>query len=506
MAVYTTKDIPLQKRYILIKNLAPANIVFLWVVLHLMGLKSAAQDMTGIVSDRYSGVNRGIINPANLFDSPNCLDISLVTGSFGVQNNYFYLPRGDFNPRDILDFRNTIYENRRDYFSERVNIEQITGFQYARLQGPSVLFKYKNHAFAFTNSIRAVSSARRLPQHVLKFTMEGLTYTPQIDILFSEPRPFSMATMSWAEVGIGYATNLSRHSGHELTAGITLKRLWSYHSLSIRSDDLIYFVDQNRDIFLLRFNSTAMGALPLDYNNMQFTGSEDLIRGKGFAFDLGISFTQNLRYRRRSMERLYTISPYEPYIYRIGFSLLDFGAVQMKENIRSIIFEEAALIWNNPNIEEYGNIDELIDDMESGLVRGEIRRTEGEAFTMYLPSAASVQFDYNLGSNFFAYFLWVQDLPVMKNRLARPSYVGFIPRYETRWFSLAIPMTLYEYRKPGIGVSMRLGVLTIGTEQPGGMLHLNDMDGMDIYFSISFGLENCSRKRGKINPCFNYWR
>lgn len=462
--------------------------------------------MAGIVSDRYSGVNRGIINPALLFHSPNCIDFSLVTAHIGGQNNYLYLPAGDFRAGDFIRFRSRILENYDNYFSERQQEEFYNGYLYGRLQGPSVRFRYKNHVFAFTNALRTLSSAHRIPGHMLRFARRGLTYSPQHDIVYTESRPFQMATMGWLEAGLSYATELAGQRSYNLTAGASARFLLPYHAASARSYEMEYFVTPQRNVYINRFNFEAYEAIPMNYNTMEFAGSDILVRGNGVSFDLGISYTQTSgNFRHRGGRRLNTAFSDDSYVYQIGFSLLDIGFVNMTRNTRYYEFDEAMLVWENPQNENYNNFDDMLDEMEEGLISGEIIRTEGDPFRMYLPTAASIQADYNLGNNFFTYFLWVQDLPLAKTRVSRPSYIGFVPRYETRWFSLSLPLTLHEYRLPRAGLALRVGFLTIGAEQAGGILNINDMDGMDIYFSIQWGIEDCKLSRRKTNSCINHW-
>jgi hypothetical protein len=467
---------------------------------------SYAQDMAGIVSDRYSGINRGIINPALLYHSPNCIDFSLVTAHIGGQNNYLYLPAGEFRAGDFIRFRSRILENYDNYFSERQQEEVYNGFLYGRLQGPSVRFRYKNHVFAFTNALRTLSSANRIPGHMVRFARRGLTYSPQHDIIYTEIRPFQIASMGWLEAGFSYANELAVHRTHNITAGASARLLLPYHAGSARSNELDYFVTPQRNVYINKFNLEAYEALPIDYDNIEYTGADQLIRGRGVSFDLGISYTRTSgNFRNRSGRRLRTDLSYESYVYQIGFSLLDLGFVNMTQNTRYYAFDEAMLVWENPDTENYYNLDDMLDDMEQGLLSGEIMRTQGDPFRMYLPSGASIQADYNLGNNFFAHFLWVQDLPLAKTRVSRPSYIGFVPRYETRWFSVSLPLTLHEYRLPRAGVAFRIGFLTIGAEQAGGILNINDMDGMDVYFSIQWGFEDCKLTRRKTNSCIHHW-
>ena len=375
------------------------------------------------------------------------------------------------------------------------------GFQHTRIMGPSFLLKYGSHAIGFINGIRSVSSMRKIPGHLLNFKTQGLDYAPQQNIQFTESIPFSAASLGWAEIGLSYATTFAGTWNHNMAVGISSRYLMGYHALNLRSDELIYELNGDREINILMLNLSAMGSLPFDYTNHEEGTAKNFIKGTGFSFDLGFTFSMN-----RSMAL--DVINFRPipqgqaadYRYRLGFSILDIGGLKMKENTRRFEFSEMNLTWTNAHWEDYDNLNQLLDTLESNLVSGEIIIRDGEPYWLGLPTAASIQFDYNLGSGFFAYAFWVQDVPLMRHRVSRASQLGIVPRYETRWFSVALPLTLYDYKKPRLGFSMRLAFLTIGTEQPGGMLNVNDMDGMDFYFSLSWGIENCFRRNPYKHP------
>lgn len=465
-----------------------------------------AQEMAGLVSDRYAGINRGLINPAAIFDSPNCIDISLVTGNFSVQNNYFYLPRGEFSLSDLRNTIDRLFPDPGPYFSERLNTRRMRGAQHTRLQGPSVLFKYKGHAIGFITGARSITSLRNIPGHVMNFHSQGLEYSPQHNIQYTENTPFSVASLGWTEVGLSYATSFAGTWTNNMAVGISSRYLMGYHALSLRTDNLVYEVNEDRDVLFSSFNLTGMGSLPFDEITNEQGAARNYVKGSGVSFDLGFTFSQNSSMAREVQNnRPVSRGKGADYKYRLGFSILDIGGMRMKENVKRFEFSELNLTWPDPRWWNYEHIDELIDDLESQLVSGQITRRDDEPYWIYLPTAASLQFDYNLGANFFAYMFLVQDLPVIKNRVSRASQLGIVPRYETRWFSFAVPLTLYDYNKPRLGFSMRLAFLTIGTEQPGGMFGVNDMDGMDIYFSITWGIENCFRRNPSKIPCPVSW-
>ena len=492
-------------------NMKSIKINFAVSVLLVSGLLlfsnvNFAQEMAGVVSDNMAGSNRGIINPAALFDSPNCLDISIASANFSIQNNYFYMPRGTFSFRDLAYFDNTYLLEPGNYFSVRTGKKSMNVRQNLRLQGPSVLFRYGNHSFALVSAARGVSSVKRVPDHVLNFLTEGLSFAPQHNVEFNESRPFSIASAGWTELGLSYATRLNKALAESIVAGIAAKYLWGYHGLSVRSDDLEYMVNDARHVNFSRFNATGLASLPIDYMSNEFTGYQNRAIGRGFSFDVGISYTLNdegVLPGRRDLTNFKT--PYVTYKYRLGFSLLDIGAMRIKENTRRVEFDNLNLAWPNPDWSNYSNLDAFVLDLRQNISSGEIISIQGQDFWLYLPMAASIQFDYHLGKNFFGYIFMVKDLPIFRNRVARSSQLGIVPRYETRWFALALPVTLHEYRKPRLGLSVRLAFLTIGTEQPGGMFNINDADGLDFYFSLTWGLKNCQFRKRSANPCLNAW-
>jgi hypothetical protein len=462
-----------------------------------------SQDMAGIGTDRYGGVNRVYLNPALILDSPNCYDISLVNGNAGFQNNYLYIPRGDIGVRQVFNQQSAIYTDPASLVSARENITRITGRQNLRLHGPSASFKYGKNAFAFTNGVRMLSHAKQLPVHVVRFITEGLSYTPQLDILFDESKPFGVASMSWAEAGLSYARELKKSRTSSLQAGISGRRLWGYHAVVAQADRLNYLVNTDRDIIINNINFLGSASLPSG-QAISFSDPGNAIGGKGFSFDLGITYHQ-LKSAPQGSRSLGTTNKNDGYAYSIGVSLLDLGAIRLKQNILEVTFDDVNLIWRDPDRGAYETIDDFLDDMESRLVSGVISSEVGDELWVYLPSGISGYFDYNLGNNFFTNVLWVQDLPFVRNRVTRSSWIGVIPRYETRLFTFALPITLHEYAKPRVGASVRFGFLTLGTEQPGGMLGLNDLDGMDFYFSIQWGF-GCGNSSKSGNPCMDSWR
>jgi hypothetical protein len=82
--------------------------------------------------------------------------------------------------------------------------------------------------------------------------------------------------------------------------------------------------------------------------------------------------------------------------------------------------------------------------------------------------------------------------------------LAITPRYETRRFEAAIPVTLYEYKKPHVGFAMRYRFFVIGTERLGSFTGLWDTTGYDIYFGFKINVCELNKKVGKKPFCPAY--
>ncbi len=84
----------------------------------------------------------------------------------------------------------------------------------------------------------------------------------------------------------------------------------------------------------------------------------------------------------------------------------------------------------------------------------------------------------------------------------RPAQIAVIPRYEDRFFGVMIPVSLFDYKDPRIGLAVRVYSLTLGTDRLGSLLGISNFNGMDFYFSFRFniGKGSCSSQtRGACN-------
>jgi len=67
-----------------------------------------------------------------------------------------------------------------------------------------------------------------------------------------------------------------------------------------------------------------------------------------------------------------------------------------------------------------------------------------------------------------------------------------------------LPLSLYQFRYPHLGVYARLGFLSVGSDWLSTLLGNHDFHGIDLYFSLKFQLnkDNCRPKKTIREACY----
>lgn len=459
--------------------------------------------MSALVTSDYSGLARSFINPASMVHSRKFLDVYLAGGSVFAYNNYLYIPANDYSPGRLRNFNFPVYPESGKQFLDDYNTADKNAFVNLRATGPSAMINVNRHSIAFQHNYRLVLSADRLPFDAAKFMLEGLDYEPQQNIRFTNSDDFTIGSLGWAEAGISYAYMFYKFNDVNVSAGITLKRLWAYHGIFLNSSYADYMTPDSDTLIIYRLDASGGFSLPLNYGNNNFQGFTDPFRGRGFAFDIGISWVRTLGTQSTRIHRKICEYPYEPYLYRIGLSLLDFGRISFDRNLQTMLFSNIDTVWTGISSLTFENLDAILGDISAGLGGSPDALLTDGPLRIALPSAISLQFDYNFQNNFIVNALIVQDLPLLNNRIARPSYISIAPRYSTRLYEVSLPFSLYRYREPRLGAAFRYMFLTVGTENLGGFLGFSDFYGLDFYFAVQLGLfkGDCGRRFGGIEQC-----
>lgn len=443
---------------------------------------ACGQDNLGIAGSTRAPMNTLLNNPSTIVDSRAFIDINLAGISVFAQNDFAYLNGKSFSPA-MFDTMTTVPMNR--------NKGPYHAYADVMVQGPGVSFAVKQHAFALNTGVRVVADARGLPNNLYSLVNQGLQYREQMGQIQNFKNVRSNA-LAWGEAGLTYGTILSRDGDAILQGAATVKRLFGVAGAGLRLDNWTYIVRDSSHLETQNFTG--------EYGFNDPTAG--LLNGKGWGVDIGFTFKV-----RKSSSEGYT--PHSPctdgdYRYRIGVSLLDFGRVAFNAPFyRNEFNMNESSEWENyqgASADEIADIDSLINN-NFNLVQ---ENGDDGKFRMKLPSALSAQIDYNLTHNFYLYGVITYGLPRLNNLgVQRASYLGLAPRWELKRFEVSLPVSLYEWSQPQVGLAFRFNSIIIGSDNLGGFLFNQDIYGADLYFSLKYTIFKhwkCKTKTKKAKP------
>ena len=480
-----------------------------------------AQEMLGIMNSNFTGVVSGILNPANLGNCEQLVNINLLAGDEFISSNYIYIHKKDYgflkifkvNIMDpqflyIYDFPATNYKDSVNYFDYFKNSKARNFYNNTRIVGPSVMVRKGKHTFSFITGFRSNTSVVGLPSDLANFIYRGMQYRPQQSSTYTSGL-IRFTSLTWGEIGLGYAHTIHKNYDYELTVGGTAKFLLGLAGAYGIVNNISYMIPNIDSIYFYKMNSEIGFSLPLDVSNNSPV-MNPLFKGKGCSFDIGVSYMQfNQRADRNKKVPLWLEGTKNNYLFKAGISLVDIGYIHFNNQVQVYQFNNVKnALWSGLRTFNPTSIQQifksasyhLLGDSASGL-------TTRSKINIWLPAAISGQFDYNFGNNFFVDATIVQGLNVANVEVRRPSLVAITPRYETKYFEVNMPFSFYDYRDPQMGLAIRIFNLVIGTEKLGTFLNLTDVNGMDVYFAIGFNLAPSEKSSsGHCDSYENYQR
>lgn len=468
-----------------------------------IGFSGEAQEMHGYVHSNYSGITGSFINPTSLLTSKVYFDINAIGLHLNVDNDYVYLASEDYRLKrffskdpELPKHTDEVMLDRREYY-DRYNTDLKNAYSQIRIMGPSAMFSAGNQAFGLSTSYRILTSGHNVPYDMAKFALEGMKYFPQHKINYINNIDFRVATLALAEIAASYSRILFRYNREYWAGGITVKGLFSSGGAFGYGDNLDYVVPNSDDFVLFNANGKFGTSLPMDYDDNDFALSKPLFLGRGIGFDIGFTYQKMMQGHSPKAYTSYCEVPYQPYLYRIGVSLLDVGSVSFKKKPIWIELDNVNRTWDKPGGIEYDNVNALFQSLSYKFSGDPDELIRYDAFSISLPTALSVQFDYRINNKFYVNSTWVHPVIMAEASVVRPSQIAVTPRLETDRFGIAMPLVLYDYQYPRIGLSARFDKIIIGTDKLGSFFGLSDFTGMDFYVMVKFQFLKGNCGRGK---------
>ncbi len=436
-----------------------------------------AQEQLGMRTSNYAGVNGLTLNPAASLTSPFNWDVNLLEFSQFFDNNYLFvenfrlldalkLPgngalRPDLDKKDLPTPPNSLvvdfYRNEGGTFRGDELTQAMGPSLMLRLGDASMVGVYTRARFAF--------NARQVPGVLGYYEYDELPYEQSFQV-----DPFKLDFMAWSELGLNY-THLSETDYGSISIGGTLKLLQGYEGAYAK-------LDQSMTLYRIRGNRLVGQPGSASYGYATPLVSDSTLRlqqkGGGAALDLGFVYT--------------ILGEEDTYKWKIGFSLLDLGAIRFNktsERHQVVVSDSTSL-----DIGEYQQFTK-IEDLKA-ITQVFSRQTmkdpnaslQGTDFSMWLPTALSMQAEVALTPSFFLNATIVQGIPFAANTVQRNSVAAFTPRFETRWLEAALPISLLDWKKLRGGLAVRLAFFWFGTEDLGSIFKKSDFDSTDFYFAV----------------------
>lgn len=469
-----------------------------------IGALTKSQEMWGLTASNFAGSTGAILNPASIANSKLYMDINLITANAFFENNYGYIHKEDYSLIKMIgpDHEFPEYgpdEMPFDHFTDKKN-----KFVYASelLRGPSMMLAYGRHAFAFHTGARVLTSIYRLPYHIANFGYYGLDYTQQHNINYTGS-DFGTSALVMGEIGLTYAFAFRRFSNEDWSAGITLKRMFSLGGGYLQANDIDYMVLNDSTINIRNMNAELGYSFPMNYDNNDFPYGP-WIKGGGFGVDIGFTFQNKLlSYQKRRISKLCR-QKYVDYVYRVGISIIDLGFVNMTSNAQVHSYDDVSEYWVGVDTLNYYNFNQLTRTLSEVFYNDPAASLVADKVRVPLPAALSLQADYKVHKNWYAGAVFIQPVRLGKSYLRRPAQIALVPRYETPDFEFSVPLSIYDWKYPRLGASVRYHFLSLGTDDLLGLVGLTNFTGLDFYVSvkINFRKGNCGRFNRNV-PCEN---
>ncbi len=456
--------------------------------------QAMAQLKTGISISNYAGINSVSLNPSSTSNSKLFADVNLFSGGVFFDNNFLFIHKEDYKLLNFLKKKPSLpsAEIKGEGLDYSTEWKSVDGFVQADVFGPGFSMSMGKHTFGIFSKVSTITSIDDLPYETAVLAFEGIDYDTLLgtNVVHSE---FATAAVSWWEVGGHYSQILSEKGRNVISFGANIRKLYAWAGGYAQGNNINYTLDsdslQSELIYNLDIESldaAAAFSAPLNYDSIYYPTGVNDFKGSGWAGDIGITFrknrfvSDNFRYRRPCEK------PYDDYLYKIGLSIMDIGNVIFKKNIQLHEYENINTEWLDIESLEYENLNQVISQISYELTGDSASTRSSGSFAIGLPAALGFQSDIQYFPKWYLSALAVIPLRLNDIQIKRPSQALISLRYETPTLEFGIPVSLYNFQAPRIGLYARFNYFTIGTDKLGGFFGLNDFYGLDFYFAIKY--------------------
>lgn len=302
-----------------------------------------------------------------------------------------------------------------------------------------------------------------LSPELAKLIYNELDY-PQFFTRLSNKR-FSVQTMSWAEYGITYGRVVIDQKKHFLKAAARFKVLQGLSAgyMFVNNLDYNFTNDSTLSLFHSEVQYGHSTNFELSGNNVKYKYVSNFSVG----LDLGVVYEWRPDYEKYKYdmdgETDLWMRDKNKYKLKLGFSALDIGGIKFKKGQYSQDFVADVNYWNIAQLAFDSIPVQAFDD----TLRARFVQVQGakKTFFMNLPTALSLQADYNIWKDFYVNHTTYFSFAFRKNanKVHDITTFSLTPRWDHKWFGVFVPVSYNMLGNFAVGSAVRLGPLFLGT-------------------------------------------
>lgn len=471
---------------------------------------------TNNISAQFLGSSTNYSGSSGLAVNPSLMTTSFVYSDFGLNvgisayNNFAFVKASDlYNILTGGGFSDYYKNGKRYDFDFVMNTKPKYFYETLDLKVLSTMYNFNGkNAFGLFVNNRVYASGTRIPWEILEIgvvSMEDGDYSGKN----YQSENSKAGVMAWSEVGIAYSLTVKDRYYDKIDVGVTAKGLLGYAAAAVNLKEVDKYIINSDSTIIHKVDMTAAMSAPIDYS-ADFADGEvfdknKIVNGWGAGVDIGVTYTHKMDEKMAGVVKRPCTFPKIPYVWRLGVSLLDFGAIRYNKNARVYkIYSDTDKIFDVNKLKDVKDFDSMMDTITMTFYDNTDDSFAGDSFLMGLPTALSVQFDYNIYNNFYVNASWIQPVRFFEYSVSRPPQLVVEPRFESTYFDFTLPVTLYNYHRFLVGAEMRLAFLTVGTQNIFNFLKYGDSYGLDVYVALKFNLyKGKCPNRVRRDECWN---
>ncbi|QDO93924.1 hypothetical protein FNB79_07975 [Formosa sediminum] len=428
-------------------KLQPTPLIFTLIVCFFYQLQ--AQNYIGHTVDNYAGVQSVTYNPATVVNSNMKLDINIFSASSFFASDYYGIKLKNLfdsdSPFNIEDETKTFPKDNNNFYT---NLDIV---------GPSVSLNINSrHSIALISRMRGFGNINKINGTL--FENYENEFDDSEDFSF-ENDEFTGTIHAWAEIGFTYGRVLYNQNNQLLKGGITLKYLQGFGAAITSTNGMQGYYNASENTLetsgnLIYSVTGDFDSDDISYNNL----------GSSIGADLGFVYTWTKTQTLPGINTNYTL--------KLGISVTDLGSISYDNTEVSNYDLNATIQPDQYDVEDFDDLYEYTSEIKTVKIQ--------------LPTALHILADYNITKRFYLSAQADFSLVKVDDAETSNSLNTFIvtPRFESKWFSMYMPLGLREYEDFGVGLGFRAGPLTLGSGSIISNLVSNSSKSADLYIGL----------------------